>query len=156
MIKPSLHKTSKYYQGYFMPFYKEKYIGDINNIIYRSSWERKFMVWCDNTISVKKWSNESIAIKYFNTLDEKYHKYFVDFFVELTNDKKYLIEIKPNAQLKEPTLKNNTKSKKKIDNFLYEQKQYITNVAKWNAAYEFCIQRGWEFKIITEKTMNLK
>ena len=36
------------YKGKYKPSYPQKYKGDPTNIIYRSLWERKFMVYCDN------------------------------------------------------------------------------------------------------------
>ena len=44
-------KNSAYRQGYFKPQYPVKYIGT-GDIIFRSSWEHKFMVWCDNNEKV--------------------------------------------------------------------------------------------------------
>jgi len=35
------------YKGKYYPSYPKKYKGDPTNIIYRSLWERKFMVYCD-------------------------------------------------------------------------------------------------------------
>ena len=39
-------RDGKYHQGRFHPQNPQKYKGDVNNIIYRSSWELKFMQWC--------------------------------------------------------------------------------------------------------------
>jgi hypothetical protein len=30
------------------------------------------------------------------------------------------------------------------------------NEAKWNAAKELCSHKGWEFRILTEKELNIK
>ena len=35
------------YKGKFQPSNSKKYKGDPTNIVYRSLWERKFMVYCD-------------------------------------------------------------------------------------------------------------
>ena len=35
------------YRGRYIPSNPKKYKGDPSNIIYRSLWERKFMVYCD-------------------------------------------------------------------------------------------------------------
>ena len=89
------------YKGKYKPQNPQKYIGDVNNIIYRSLWERRFMVFCDATDAILKWSSEEIIIPYYFPIDKKVHKYFVDFVVQMkdkdNNIKTYLIEIKPAA-----------------------------------------------------------
>ena len=157
MINPS-NSNSKYHQGYFMPFYKEKYVGDINNIKFRSGWERICMVLLDKSNQVKKWSSEPIAIDYISPVDSKHHKYFVDFFVQWSNGKKSLIEVKPYHQTLKPRLNESKKSKKSIDSYVYEVKMYLTNLAKWKFAEEFCNKiPDWNFLVWTEKDIpNLK
>ena len=49
-LKPQRGKVK---QGYFTPQNPDKYKGDITKIIYRSSWELKFLVYCDNTMSIQ-------------------------------------------------------------------------------------------------------
>jgi len=56
-------KTQKFYQGYFDKYNPVKYVGE-RPIIYRSSWELKFMQICEFNGSVKKWSSEQICITY--------------------------------------------------------------------------------------------
>jgi hypothetical protein len=143
-----------YLQGKYKVRNVEKYIGDPTNIIYRSSWELKFLNWCDNNPSVVSFSSEEIVIPYKSPVDGKYHRYFVDFMIKIrTKDditKTYLVEIKPKKQTMPP------EQKKRIT------KQYITEVvtwgvnqAKWKAASEYCLDRGWEFKILSEKDLNV-
>jgi hypothetical protein len=38
---------------------------------------------------------------------------------------------------------------------LVESLTYLKNEAKWKAASEYCKDRGWEFKIVTEKELGL-
>ena len=103
------------YRGKYKPINPQKYIGDVNNIIYRSLWERKFMLFCDKTDSVLKWSSEEIIIPYYFHIDKKVHKYFVDFVVQMKTKsgevKTYLIEIKPEKQTKQPEKNKNQKNK---------------------------------------------
>ena len=49
-------------QGRFKPRNPGKYKGDPSNIIYRSSWEKKFMLWCDCNLNVLEWGSEEIVI----------------------------------------------------------------------------------------------
>ena len=71
----------RYKQGKYIPRLPRKYKGDPRNIVYRSSWEYKFMLWCDQTPSVTEWGSEEIAIPYISPLDGKRHRYYPDFYV---------------------------------------------------------------------------
>lgn len=142
------------YKGIFKPSFGEKYIGDVNNIIYRSLWELKFMNYCDKNENILKWSSEEIWIPYISPLDNRVHKYFPDFYIKYKNTsgdlKESLIEIKPKRQTKEPKV-GKTVNKKQ----LVEMKEYAKNQAKWKAAKEFCEDRRWEFQIITEDNLGV-
>ena len=50
------------YKGKYYPSYPQKYKGDPTNIIYRSLWERKFMVYCDKNERILEWGSEEIAL----------------------------------------------------------------------------------------------
>ena len=52
------------YKGRYTPTKPEKYKGNPQNIVYRSLWERKFMVYCDNSTSIIEWGSEEIIIPY--------------------------------------------------------------------------------------------
>ena len=80
------------YQGKFRPSFPIKYKGDYNNIIYRSSWEYKFMVWCDRSTSVAEWGSEEVVVPYISPVDGKRHSYFPDFYVKFVS-KKYMVEV---------------------------------------------------------------
>jgi hypothetical protein len=137
------------YQGKYRPSFPRKYKGDSTNVIYRSSWEYKFMKWCDNTSSVEEWGSEEIIIPYVSPVDGRRHRYFPDFYVKI-GKKKYLVEVKPYKQTKEPkTQKRNTKR------YINEVVTYAVNQAKWKAATEFCVDNGWEFMLITEKELKV-
>lgn len=141
--------SSKYRQGTFTPKNKEKFIGTVAQ--FRSGLELKFMRFCDNNPNVIKWSSENVVIPYVSPFDNKTHRYYVDNFVMIKEGntvKKYLIEIKPSRQTAPPT----TKYKKK-SHLIYEQKQWIINQSKWDAARKFAKKKGFEFKIITEKDL---
>lgn len=95
-----------YYQGKFSPKNYKKYKGDPTNIIYRSSWELTFMKYCDSNPNVLEWGSEEIVIPYKSPLDNRYHRYFVDFYIKVQEKggaiKKYLIEVKPKKQTVAP------------------------------------------------------
>jgi hypothetical protein len=145
-------RDNKYNQGYFRPRNPQKYKGNPNNIVYRSSWELKFMKWCDLNESILEYGSEEFYIPYISPVDNRIHKYFPDFIIKVKektgNTKTYVIEVKPQKQTKPPIKKSRvTKS------FIQECKTYAINQAKWKAAEEFCKDRMIEFKIITEKEL---
>ena len=142
------------YKGKYKPSYPQKYKGDPTNVIYRSLWERKFMVYCDKNENVLEWSSEEIALPYKSPLDNRIHRYFPDFYIKVKEgDKiqKYLVEIKPKRQVSEPKV-----PKRKTKGYIYEVKEYVKNQAKWKSAQEFCEDRQWKFKIMTEDDLGIR
>ena len=137
------------YQGKYRPSYPRKYKGDPSNIIYRSSWEYKFMKWCDYTRSVEEWGSEEIIIPYISPVDGKRHRYFPDFYVK-SNGKKFIVEVKPLRQTKEPKTQKRVTKK-----YINEVVTWSVNNAKWKAATEFCKDYNMEFMIITEKELRV-
>ena len=106
----------------------------------------------DTNTNVLSWASEEIVIPYISPLDNKKHKYFPDFLVEVRNKLGHidtiLIEVKPKKQTIEPSKPKNGKITR---SYLTEVKSYAINTAKWNAAQKFCHARGWKFQILTEK-----
>ena len=143
------------YNGKYKPSNPKKYKGDPTNIIYRSLWERKFMVYCDNQTKILEWGSEEIVLPYRSPIDNKVHRYFPDFYIKVKESngkiKRYIIEIKPKKQTVEPKMK-----KKKTKGYIYEVYEYAKNQAKWKAAEEFCKDRMWEFKVLTEDELGIK
>ena len=146
---------TKTYKGRFRVANVAKYKGDITNIVYRSLWELKFMKWCDSSVSVVEWGSETVIIPYISPIDNKVHRYFVDFYIKVRTKaniiEKYLIEIKPEKFTKPPEI-----PKKRTKRFIDEVFQYGVNDAKWKAAFEFCKDRNMKFVILTEKDLGIK
>ena len=142
------------YKGRYKVLNPAKYNGDHNNVIYRSSWELKFMKWCDTNSSVLEWGSEIVAIPYKSPLDQKIHRYFVDFYIKVKQQDgktmKYLIEIKPERFTKPPSI-----PQRKTKQFINEVFQYGVNEAKWKSADQFCNDRGLKFLILTEKDLGV-
>ena len=142
------------YKGKYYPSYPRKYKGDPTNIIYRSLWERKFMVYCDKNESILEWASEEIAIPYRSPIDNRVHRYFPDFYMKVkeTNGKikNYVIEVKPAKQTIPPK-----KPKRQTKGYIREAYEYARNQAKWKMAKEFCADRQWEFKVVTEKELGI-
>ena len=64
----------------FTPQNKDKYLGNVRKIVYRSNWKEDLW-YCDNNESIKHWGSEEVVIRYRNPIDHKLHNYFPDFFV---------------------------------------------------------------------------
>ena len=142
------------YKGKYYPSFPRKYKGDPTNIIYRSLWERKFMVYCDKNNKILEWGSEEIALPYISPHDSRVHRYFPDFYIKVQENtgkiKRYLIEVKPKKQTKPPA-----KPKRQTKGYIREAFEYARNQAKWKAAREFCADRMWEFKVITEQEFDI-
>lgn len=133
----------KFSRGIFKPKNPEKYIGS-GTPTYRSSWEKTFMLFCDNNPSIQQWASESVKIPYRDPLTGKNTVYVPDFLIVYIdkNMKTHaeLIEIKPaNQTIKERVGRN-----------AYNQAQFVKNQAKWAAAGQWSKQHGIKFRVITE------
>lgn len=140
----------KYHQGKYRPKNPEKYIGDVNDIVYRSSYELKTFRWCDLSSNIVRWNSEGVIIPYYSPIDRSKHRYYVDLYLEVRqvdgSIKRYLAEIKPDKQTRPPEV-----PQKKTKQFINEAMTYAINEAKWKAATEVCKDNGLEFIILTEK-----
>jgi hypothetical protein len=142
------------YIGKFKPKNPQKYKGDHTNIIWRSTWEAKFMHFLDTKDYVICWNSEEIIVPYKDPLKGHWRRYFVDFYAQIMDKdgktKTYLIEIKPKYQTIEPIKKNRVTQK-----YINEVYTYAVNQTKWKYAEEYCKDRGWEFKIMTEDDLKV-
>jgi len=138
------------YSGKFKPKNYKKYKGDPTQIFYRSLWERRFMVYCDNNPAIIEWGSEEVIIPYRSPIDKKVHRYFPDFYIKYVNSKgqsvRELIEVKPKKQCSPPK-----QPKRQTRRYLQECATYMINQAKWKAAEEFCADRRMGFRILTEE-----
>ena len=124
------------YKGKYYPSFPRKYKGDPTNIIYRSLWERKFMVYCDKNQNILEWASEEIAIPYRSPIDNRVHRYFPDFYMKVkeTNGKikNYVIEVKPAKQTKPPV---KPKDKQKVIFVKHMNMQKIKQNGKWQKSF---------------------
>lgn len=143
------------YKGKYKPLRPYKYKGNPTKVTYRSLWERKFMQYCDDNMNVLEWASEEMFVWYKSPVDNRAHRYFPDFYIKVREStgviKKYIIEVKPKRQTKPPA-----KPKRQTRGYLREAFEYAKNKAKWKAANEWCIDRGYEFKVLTEKELGIK
>ena len=143
------------YKGKYYPKFPHKYKGDPTTITFRSLWERKYMNWCDKNANILEWSSEEIIIPYISPVDNKVHRYFPDFYTKIKETdgkiRKYIIEVKPLKQTLPPK-----KPKRQTKGYIREAYEYAKNQAKWKMAKEFCADRQWEFKVVTERELGIK
>ena len=139
-------------QGRYIPNNPEKYRGNINNIVFRSSWERDFCRFLDGNPNVIEWASEEVAIPYIKPTDKKVHRYFPDFWIKYKTvdgkTKQELIEVKPANQTRTPRTVGKRKKQQ-----LVEQITYAINLAKWKACSDFCNKYGITFRILTEREL---
>ncbi|MDC1040166.1 TnsA endonuclease N-terminal domain-containing protein [bacterium] len=135
--------ASRYSQGLFQPQNPDKFIGGKLPFA-RSSWETKFMQFCDSHPNILKWASENVKIPYRNPMTGKITNYVPDFMVQYQdkNGKTLveLIEIKPKSQ----TVIENARGRG-------DKLATMVNAAKWTAAQEWCKAKGIHFKVITEE-----
>jgi len=133
----------KFAQGRFDMKNPEKYIGKKTPLA-RSSWEFVFMRMLDEHPGVEKWASESVQIPYRDPLSGRHTIYVPDFFVLYVdkNKKKHaeLVEVKPASQT----------IREQVGKSIYNQEQYIKNLAKWEAATAWCKQQGIKFRVVNE------
>lgn len=133
--------------GKYTPKHPEKYLGDVSNIVWRSSWELRFMQFCDMNVNIIRWASEEFCIPYIKPTDGKVHRYFPDFYIEYRKKDgtvgKDVIEIKPHKEA--------VWAKKNQD--MHAKLALVINEAKWDAATQFCKERGLNFRVLTEKTL---
>ena len=140
-------------QGKFRPRNPEKYKGNPSEIVYRSSWELDCMRWFDTREDIIWWSSEERCLWYDNPVSKKKARYFPDFIIcynrkdgiQVTE----MIEVKPASQVKGPPVNPKRKTKAWIN----AVHTYIINQKKWEAASKVCEDRGWNFRLLTEKNV---
>lgn len=140
-------QNSRFRQGiYDEKITSKKYFGP-RPIYYRSGLELEFMRRLDFNPNVLKWSSETIKIPYISKeykdrkLIEKKRNYFPDFLVILKSGKVLLIEVKPITQV--PLNENQMRMNPDV----------MKNHCKFSAAIQYCKQKNWEFRIITEDSV---
>jgi hypothetical protein len=139
-------------KGFYEPKNPSKYRGDVKSIVYRSSWERRFMVVCDETPEIVGWSSEELIIPYRDpSKDNTIHRYFPDFVIHVKQPngiEKRVVEIKPYKETQMPV-----KKKRVTKAYMESVYTYVRNQAKWEAARAYCASQGMKFVVLTENEL---
>ncbi len=145
----------KTHKGKFRPRNPGKYLGDVSNIVFRSGWELRTFKYLDENSNVQAWNSEEIVVAYISPMDGKPHRYFPDVYAEIRDKsgsiKKYLLEIKPEAETRPPE-----PPRRITEAYISKVGTFGVNIAKWEAARKYCQEKGWIFKLITEKDLGLR
>ena len=173
--KPNQSPTAKTKQGYYKAKNPDKYIGDPELIIYRSSWEFGFCKYCDMSPSVLRWSSEPVSIPYYDRVSKleecaklgldpnnpsnwEVKNYNTDFWFETDRgegeeNEKIFVEIKPSYKLKKPRPPAHDAPLKEQRIFNAAARDYLINEAKFAAMKEWAEKNGCKFYVFTEQTL---
>lgn len=150
-----MQKANKYYQGKYKLINPQKYKGNGENIVYRSSWECIAFKYLDMHPNVIEWASEEIVIPYISPIDGRQHRYFTDLYFKLNmgdgTTKRFIAEIKPFKYTQPPQT-----PKRKTKGYIEEVKNWAINNAKWDAAKEVCADNNIEFILLTENELGIK
>ncbi|MEM2159537.1 MAG: TnsA endonuclease N-terminal domain-containing protein [Candidatus Nitrosotenuis sp.] len=139
-------KRSSSLKGRFIPKNPQKYVGNPNNIIFRSSWELSVLKFFDSSNAVLKYASEEFSVPYISPLDGKVHRYFPDFVVSYLdangNVQQEIVEVKPLKEADERFAKTPL-----------DKSRLLVNNAKWEAAARFAGNNGMVFRVITEASI---
>lgn len=134
-------------KGLFTPKHPEKYLGDPRKIRFLSSWELRFMHFCDTNPNIMKWGSEEFRVKYYHPIKQKVCEYIPDFIIKYQNTRgeviTEVIEIKPAKQ--SGLARGNLST--------YDKVQLVINNAKWTAAKAMCDNAGIKFRVLTDLDM---
>ncbi len=166
MLNHTPNKPKKFDQGLFIPTNKHKVmkLNKYGGIFYRSSMEKKVMIYLDLHVGVIRWSAEGLEIPYILTekdesgivINASQHRYFPDIYYELKMDdgstRRIVMEIKPAKQCQPPEpLKRYNPNQQQLKNYKWEIDEWNRNMCKWEYAIKHCEKQGIEFKIFTDE-----
>lgn len=154
-------------KGYYQILNKDKYYPSGKVPIYKSSWEMQVFYALDINPNVLYWGYEPLEIYYYNPRYLKYSVYYPDILCHIRMDsgveQKILIEIKPTKYTVMPKKPNppkeNTPAKwerfrRSQINYENNLKDYMVNLAKWEAAQRWCQKNGVMWRILNENNTN--
>jgi len=130
---------SRFEHGIYQIINEEKYIPTYNKMSqgfpeYRSSWEKKAMKFFDTNKEIVKWASEPVKIPYYNPKENTIRNYYPDFYIEFSDGRKFIVEVKPLSQTTDVVVQ-----------------------AKAKAAIEWCVNNhhNINFIFLTEKELGV-
>ena len=102
---------------------------------------------------VIQYSSEPIGIDYWNSVDKRQAKYWIDGWMKTMNRegqvREWLIEIKPNKFIKPPQAPNRL-TEKQTWSYVRHAKAFVVNTDKFKEAKACARAHNMQFAIITE------
>lgn len=125
-----------------------KYQGDVNKVVYRSSWEREVFLWCDRNPYVLEWASEELYIPYEHPIKGRRARYYPDLWIKMKDGTQRVVEIKPKQQTVQPET-----PKRRTQKYLNEVSTWLVNSEKWKSARTICEKNNLKFEIWTEEEL---
>lgn len=156
------------HKGRYNLLHPEKYMPNLPMPYYKSAWERKIFVVCDTNPRITFWAYEPkvFEIPYMSPKYGRVSIYHPDIYLEIlpegaTKVNRWLIEVKPTSYAIQPKMPQPPKAgsdaaaferyNKRKTNYDQKVMDVIVNLAKWEAASEWCRLHGVNWFIATEK-----
>jgi hypothetical protein len=167
--------NANYNSGLYVPQNKNKVLklNEKGGLYYRSSWEKKIMIYLDMKEEIVMWGAEGLEIPYASQeydrdaqmVRTKHRRYYPDFYYKIKSAdgsiKEVIAEVKPMKEVKDVEMFNegkfhipNNLNSKRLKNLEYQFKMAQKNSSKWKAMEEFSLKKGMKFIIITEDFIN--
>lgn len=149
-------KYSTALRGKYILSHPEKNLRNARWIMFKSKLEAMFVRFLDNSPDVVRWDYENPmnAIPYFDPVQNRRRRYFVDFVLWTRGPAGTLretwVEIKSSGETVPPK-----KGRNKVA-YMESCRTYATNMAKWRTAARICQARGKTFRVVTEKDLMRK
>lgn len=156
------------HKGRYTLIHPEKYMPNHPAPYYKSDWERKFFFVCDMNPNITFWAYEPkiFEIPYMSPKYGRVSIYHPDIYLECNLEgqprkSRWLIEVKPTSYSIQPKIpqppkpgsdsKAFEKYQKRKANYDQKVMDVIVNLAKWEAAAEWCKRHGVNWFIANEK-----
>lgn len=102
----------------------------------------------DHSSDIIQWSSEEVVVGYRSPVDNRQHRYFLDFWIKRKDGREFILEVKPSKETVPPV-----QPKRMTAAYKKKVATYAINESKWAAARTYASKRGMEFQIITEKEL---
>lgn len=147
--------------------FPEKYHKSAKAPMWKSLWEAKVFQALDVNPYVIEWGYEPFPIYYHNPIYMNYTVYWPDIYAHIKMDNgaehRILSEIKPAKYCVMPKKPNAPtgqdpkkweRYRKALIRHKSDSRDYMVNMAKWNAAQTWCQKHGFRWVILNEKNTN--
>lgn len=160
-----INQNNKYKQQRFLTENLIGYKGKAKVIECLSSYETKAVRMLQQLYSLKRidgWASEENIFKYIYSLDNKEHRYYMDFTL-LKGDCVIFVEVKSLSSVTPPKKPKEFKGEKSVNSYRNAVATFVKNQDKWKAVNEWCNEQNskigfekYKFVIWTENELSIK